>query len=100
MGKSNIKVISRERFASECSFVADKLNNLLTAIQLRAGMLVEFSEDERVKRLSQDIITVSQDAAFYSTRLRDLSDAKAPTQDDDNRPAACNDSVISATRLR
>jgi hypothetical protein len=76
IGMSTARMIFCEDLATECGFVADKLNNLLTAIQLKAGLLIEVSSDALAREKLGDIVAVAGDAASYSTRLRSLSDAK------------------------
>src|SRR3954462_13395601 len=76
IGMSTARMISCEDLATECGFVADKLNNLLTAIQLKAGLLIEVSSDALARERLRDIVAIAEGAASYSTRLRNLSDAK------------------------
>jgi hypothetical protein len=66
--------MSRHGLADECARVSDKLNNLLTAIQLRASMLLEESETENRIRGLRIILQVSKEAAAESAKIKELSD--------------------------
>jgi hypothetical protein len=87
IGSSRVRPISPEDLATECGFVADRLNNLLTAIQLKAGLLLESSTDAFTRERLRKIVALSGDAASYSTRLRNLSDAKIEPGNADSNTA-------------
>jgi hypothetical protein len=61
--------------AAECAFVSDRLDNLLTAIQLRAGMLAQCSDEPTIEGLRK-ILKDAEEAATYSAHLHELSVAK------------------------
>ena len=74
MSSPNVIVTSLE-LASECGFVSDRLNSLLTAVQLKAGVLAEQSNDRFTQNGLMEILEVAQRAAKYTARLRELSGA-------------------------
>ena len=59
--------------------VSDKLNNVLTAIQIRASLLLKQAHCEYEKRGLQVILQASSEAADYSKDLHALS-ASVKTQ--------------------
>ncbi len=66
--------ISCESLASECGRVSDKLNNLLTGIQIKAGLLLERAQSTAEREGLRLILEASSEAAAHSARLRELSD--------------------------
>ena len=58
----------------ECAAVSDKLNNLLTGIHLKAGMLMRKTADEYFVNGLREISAIAEEAASYSAMLQRLSD--------------------------
>lgn len=73
IGNSNQRKLSAEELAAECASVSDKLNNVLTGIQIKAGLLLEQAQTEREREGLQVILETSKEAAMCSERLRQLS---------------------------
>ncbi len=70
-----LRTLTTHELAVECAFVSDKLGTLLTAIQLRAGMMLDSLDDESARGGLQEILEVSERAATFSARLHELSTA-------------------------
>lgn len=68
-----------DQLLRECAAVSDKLNNLLTGIHLKAGILMTKTADERVLTGLHEIEATAEEAATYSAMLRRLSDATSRT---------------------
>ncbi len=65
--------MSSEDLAAECAVVSDKLNNLLTAVQIKVGILIGVSDDEAISRGLNQILEVAAEAASHSARLQEMS---------------------------
>jgi hypothetical protein len=63
-----------DQLLRECAAVSDKLNNLLTGIHLKAGMLMTNTADEYVTKGMHEISAIAEEAPSYSAMLRRLSD--------------------------
>jgi hypothetical protein len=63
----------------ECAAVSDKLNNLLTAIYLKADLLAITADDKHVAAELHKIAKIAEEAASYSAMLRRLSDTTSRT---------------------
>lgn len=63
-----------DQLLRECAAVSDKLNNLLTGIQLKAGMLMTKTADEYIANGLRQISAVAEEAASYSAMLQRLSE--------------------------
>jgi len=57
----------------ECGAISDKLNNLLTGIHLKAGMLLTKTGDPYIAKGLREISVVAEEAASYSAMLQRLS---------------------------
>ena len=68
-----------DQLLRECAAVSDKLNNLLTGIHLRAGILMTKTTDDRVLTGLHEIEAIAEEAASYSAMLRRLSDTTSRT---------------------
>ncbi len=64
-----------EHLLRECSAISDKLNNLLTGIHLKAGMLLTKTDDPYIVKGLREISGVAEEAASYSAMLHRLSDS-------------------------
>lgn len=73
IGKSRHRKLSVEQLAAECATVSDKLNNLLTGIHIKAGLLLQQAQSEYEREGLRLILETSKEAATYSERLRELS---------------------------
>jgi hypothetical protein len=73
--KRNTPTLSAEELAAECARVSDKLNNLLTGIQIKAGSLLEQAQSITEREGLRLILEASTEAAAHSKRLRKLSEA-------------------------
>ena len=69
----NAQPLSSCELADSCAVVSDKLNNLLTAIQIRASLLLKQAHSEYEKRGLQVILQASSEATVYSRDLHALS---------------------------
>jgi len=72
IGKSNEPKLSAEELAAECASVSDKLNNLLTGIQIKAGLLLERAQSDGEREGLKLILEASKEAANCSERLRQI----------------------------
>ena len=73
IGQSSKRTLPVEKLAAECASVSDKLNNLLTGIQIKAGLLLEQSQSEHEREGLKMILKASKEAAAHSGRLRQLA---------------------------
>lgn len=73
IGKSGKQRLSGDELAAECASISDKLNNLLTGIQIKAGLLLQQAETQHEREGLMLILDASKEAAIYSERLRQLS---------------------------
>lgn len=69
-------IVTTNELAAECGLVADKLNNLLTAIHLRAGLMLK--REQPSEDGIRDILEISAEASKQSLRLMHLSQAVLP----------------------
>lgn len=67
--------LAGRELTSKCAAVSDKLNNLLTAIQIRASLLLKQAHSEYEKNGLQVILQASSEAAAYTKALHTLSAA-------------------------
>ena len=57
----------------QCAVVSDRLNNLLTAIQIRASLLLKQAHNDYERRGLSIILQASSEAARFSDDLHRLS---------------------------
>jgi hypothetical protein len=72
-----------EEFAGSTAALTDTLNNLLTAIMLRAGIMIRAGVTIESSHAAgaKEILELARKAAFESSRLRDLSDLVSGCRD-------------------
>jgi hypothetical protein len=71
----HVRTLTTQELATECAFLSDRLSSLLTAIQLRAEMMLDGLDDEWARGGLKEILEVSEHAAKFSVRLHELSTA-------------------------
>jgi hypothetical protein len=70
IGNSNQRMRSGEELRAECARVSDKLNNLLTGIQIQAGLLLQQAQTEVGRDGLKAILEASKEGSACSERLR------------------------------
>jgi len=70
---SELRSVRGHELAVKCAVASDKLNNLLTAIQIRASMLMKQAHNEYERHSLHVILQASAQAAKYSNDLHTLS---------------------------
>jgi hypothetical protein len=63
--------ITLDQFLGECTAATDKMNNLLTAVQLRAGLMLEL--DAADNKGLREILLSADECAVCSARLQRLT---------------------------